>query len=377
MLLNTCNILGSLETKPQINSIESLVLLQSQEDRLPELYECAENLNISINARQVTFVNGIKINYTNICRAKCKICSFFKHRSNPSAYTLSIEDILQRISRAGKPKEVTLQGGLNPQLTLDFHLSLLKSIKYNFPGIIVNGYTPTEIKFIAARSIYSTRDVLTKLKEAGLDTLCGNSANILNDKVRRKITQDKLKTHDWIEIIKTAHSLHIPTSATILVGHVEDEIQIAEHMDILKRIHNETRFFTTLEIVPFMPVGTYFVNDKRIKRNNGLTRLLNVCAVARLFFGEMLKSICVQWSVAGVDWTMAALRSGVNDLGSVSVDPTDVKSPTVNGKTCLQIAMLKSTVNKMGKILVERAPHFIKKPKYQYVPEYELEPLTV
>jgi CofH subfamily radical SAM domain protein len=275
-------------------------------------------------------------------------------------------------------KEVTLQGGLNPQLGLDYHTNMLKTVKLAFPSIQVNAYTPSEIKFISVRSGKTFKEVLSKFKAAGLDSMSGGSAQVLNDKIRRKIAQDKLKTAEWIEIIRTAHSLEIPTSASILVGHIEDEIYIAEHLDILKRIQSETRYFTSLEIVPFVPKGSQLESDKRVKRNSNISRLLGVCAVSRLFFGELVKNIHVPWGVAGLDTTMAAFRAGCNDLGYLTADPADVRNPSLNGRTSVAYAMLKSAVARLGKTLVERPVHQIKKPKYAIpAPRYDLETALV
>ncbi len=378
MLLNTSNILRSFESRSQLNSIESLVLLQSQEERLTEIYEAASRANTLINGNTISYINGIKINYTNICRARCKICTFYKHKSNPAAFALTSGQIIDRISSAIGVKEVTLQGGLNPQLTLDYHINLLKSIKSAFPNIIINAYTPTEVKFISVRSGKSIHDVLQKFKNAGLDTLCGTSAQILNDKIRRKIAQDKLKTAEWIDIIKTAHSLEIPTTASILVGHIEDEIYIAEHLDILKRLQTETHYFTYLEIIPFVSQFSQLSADRRVKRNNNISRLLSVCAVSRLFFGELIKNIHVSWSVAGIDTTMASLRAGINDIGYLSMDPVDIKNPSINGRASVPFSMLKSAVAKMGRVISERQPYQIKKPKYAIpATRYELETALV
>ncbi len=352
-------ILETAQNREEISAIEALLLLQEGENVHDELIGVADTLAQRAHGRNVTFVRAKQVHYTNVCRAECKFCSFAKKKGQKDAFVLKPSDIVRQIREAGV-RQVNLQGGLNPDLALPYHLDVLRSVKEELPHVHIHGYSPSEIHFIARRARTTALDILKKFREAGLDSLSGDSADILNDKVRKKICSDKLRTNDWVEIIKSAHRLGITTTATMLFGHVEDEIQVSEHLDIVKHIQKETGGITTFEPIPFVPANTALARDKRYRHQASLDRILRVVAVSRIFLAKSIRNITIDWTKVGLPQALRTVSAGVNDVGPIAVDSWEIRSSEANGKLSIPTAVLRSGIQKIGRTPVEREPYTTK-----------------
>jgi len=348
-------ILESARQREEISAIEALMLMQEGDSILPDLLETADLLNRRLNGGAVTYVRSRKINYTNVCRAECRFCPFWRKKGARGAFSLGVVDILRQIRDAQPVRQIDLQGGLNPDLTLPYFVELLRAIKYEYPNLHVHGFSPSEIHFIARRSRTTPFDVLKRLKSAGLDSLSGDSADILNDKLRKKLAPDKLRTNDWIDILRTAHRLGLPTTASVLFGHIEDEIHFSEHLDIVKSLQKETGGIVAFEPVPYLPVGSDLAHDRRY-RPRSVEFTLRAIAISRIFYARSIRTIQLSWSKVGLPTLLRGLDAGVNDLGALSVDSMEIRSPEVNGKLCLPVSVLRSMIQKAGRNPVEREP---------------------
>jgi FO synthase subunit 2 len=366
MILRPFEILRSARAKKELTSLETLILLESDPSVLPELLAVADLRNEQMNGREVGYVRARKIHYTNVCRAKCKICSFFKTKGQDGSFYETPESVVGAIRRGPPISQVTLSGGLNPDLNLKYHLRMIRTLRDKFPSIHIHAYSPTEILFLSRRSRLHYREVLRQLKDAGLDSMSGDSAVILNDKIRKKIAADKLKTNDWIEIIRSAHHLDIPTTATMLFGHIENEVFLSEHLDILKRMQKETGYFTTLELIPFIPEGTPLTRERNLKQKLTAERILQVAAIARLSVGELFKNIAFDWIKIGLPVAIQSLEAGINDLGGIAFDEHEIRPRRANGKLSLTPAALESAIEKTGRTPVERKPLTVRKPRYSF-----------
>lgn len=285
-------ILDTALHREEVSAIEALMLMQDEaKASRSELLAVANILNQRINNNVVTFVRSKQIHYTNICRADCKFCSFYRKKSDKKTFTLSAAELVRAVREAGQIRQVVLSGGLNPDLTLNNHLEILRTLREEFPNLHLHGYSPADIHFIGRRARTTSYDVLRRFQSAGLDSLSGDSAEILNDKIRKKICPDKLRTADWIDIIKTAHRLGMPTTATMLFGHIEDEIHICEHLEIIKNIQRETGGIAAFEPSPFIPNNTALAREKKIRSVTPLENILRVIAISRVFFGRSIKNI--------------------------------------------------------------------------------------
>lgn len=349
-------ILETALNRDEISPIEALVLLEHNPEILPELFEAADQMNRRINNNVVTFIRSKKVHYTNVCRAECKFCSFFRKKSDRRAFTLKAKQVVESVKPLNGARQIEIQGGLNPDLGIEYHVELLHALREAFPRVSIHGYSPAEIWFLARRIRSTPYDVLRRLRDAGLHSMPGDSAVILNDKVRKKIAFNLLRTYEWMEIIKSAHRLGIPTTATILFGHLEDEIQIGEHLEIIKQIQRQTGGIQAVTPVPYLPDGTALARNPRIGPAPSGDEVLRVLAVTRLFFGRLIRNIQVDWPKVGFPTAMKALDAGVNDIGTLSVDRHEVRSPDANGRMSIDVPRLKSAVRKADRIPMERRP---------------------
>lgn len=363
MPFNTQEILRAARDRGELTSLETLILLKSEPAQLPELMEAAASSCLKVHGREATYVRAKKIHFTNVCRARCRICSFYKARGQSGSFTLTPEEVLTQIRRSREITQVTLTGGLNPDLTLKHHMRFLSMIKEYDPDLKIEGYAPNEVLFLARRARIHYRQVLRQLKSAGLDLLTGDAGGILNDKIRKKIFSDKMRTNDWIEIIRAAHSMEIPTTATVLVGHVENEVYLSEHLDILKRLQKETGFFTSVEIIPFLPDGAAAATDPRV---NLMTRerLLKTVAIVRLTLGDTFRNVTVSWIKVGLPLAIECLKAGANDLGGLYFDEFEIRPRALSGAITLSIPAVQAAIQKAGRIPVERKPYSVRKPRY-------------
>lgn len=348
-------ILETARHREEISAIEALMLMQEGDSILPDLVETADLLNRRLHAGTVTYVRSKKIHYTNVCRAECRFCPFWRKKGQRGAFSLTVIDVLRQIREALPVRQIELSGGLNADLTLPYFVEVLRAIKSEYPNLHVHGFSPSEVHFIARRSRTTPFDVLKRLKSAGLDSLSGDSADILNDKLRKKLAPDKLRTNDWIDILRTAHRLGLPTTASILFGHIEDEIQFSEHLDIVKNLQRETGGIVAFEPIPFLPTGTDLSHDRRY-RPGGVDRVMKAIAISRIFYAKTIRNIQLSWSKVGLATLIRSLDAGVNDLGPLSIDASEIRSTEVNGKLCLPVSVVRSLIQKAGRNPLEREP---------------------
>jgi FO synthase subunit 2 len=355
-------ILETVLNREEVTAIEALMLMREEGKILHELFEAADSINERINHNTVTYLRSKQVHYTNICRAECSFCSFYRKKGQKGAFSLTPAEVVRQIREAGAVKQVSLQGGLNPDLNLGYHLDMLRTVREAFPAVHLHGYSPSEVHFLAKRSRTTPFDILRRFKEAGLDSLSGDSADILNDKVRKKICSDKLRTGDWADIIRTAHRLGMTTTATILFGHVEDEIYICEHLEIIKNIQRETGGITAFEPLVFMPQNTDLARSAKIRQPIPPDRILQMFAVSRIFFSRLIKNISVDWSKTGFDLALRALKCGANDLGALAYDPFEIRLPEIPGKGGMTPATMRAAITKAGHSPAERDPHHYRVP---------------
>lgn len=349
-------ILATALAREEISPIEALLLLQEGRSVHAELLEAADGIAQRLHGGNATFVRAKQVHYTNVCRADCRFCSFARKKDAKDAFTLRVADVLRQLRDPGL-RQVNLQGGLNPDLTVPWHLELLRAVKTEYPNLHIHGYSPAEVWFIARRARLNVTDLLRRMREAGLDSMSGDSAEILNDKVRKKICGDKLRTVDWVETVKAAHRLGIPTTATMLFGHVEDEIQISEHLDIVKHVQKETGGITAFEPIVFVPDGSPMARDRRCRRRQmDLDAVLRVVAISRIFLARSIRHVQIDWTKIGLASASACLTAGADDIGPVAFDVHEIRSAETNGRLSVPATMLRSAIHKAGKSSVERDP---------------------
>ncbi|WP_448587424.1 cyclic dehypoxanthinyl futalosine synthase [Thermocrinis sp.] len=270
-----------------------------------------------------TFVIDRNVNYTNVCVAGCKFCAFQRKPSSPDGYVLDTEEILKKVKELVDWGGTTLlmQGGLNPDLPLEFYVELLKSIKKAFPTVQIHSFSAPEVVYLAKIEKLSIEEVLVELKEAGLNSLPGGGAEILSPKVRSFLSPGKCSVEEWEEVHRTAHRLGMTSTATMMFGHVEEPIHIVEHLERVRRIQDETGGFTA-----FIP-WTFKKGNTQLDylEETSSVYYLKVLALSRIYldnFKNIQSSHVTQTMQVGI----VGLHFGANDLGSVMIEENVISS---------------------------------------------------
>ena len=280
-----------------------------------KLYRLASMLRQKSGKDEVSFVINRNINFTNQCTGSCKFCSF-KHGKK---FRLSDQEILSRADEAEEQgaTEICLQGGLAPGMLLEDYCSILEVIHCSHPRLHLHAYSPMEVLHMSRNSSLPVEDCLKELKRSGLGSMPGTAAEILVDSVRQVICPEKLNTSQWEEIITTAHHLKIPSTSTILFGHVERMEDRLQHLEILKGIQNETGGFTELVLLPFIPENNLL--GKTVPGADLFDRL-KMHALARVALYPAITNIQASWTKLGREAARAAIMWGANDLGGTLMD---------------------------------------------------------
>ncbi len=306
-----------LACKDPISPEDALYLLNVTGNDYHALLMTADFLRQELVGNNVTFIKNWNINFTNICTGNCGFCAFRTDANNSQAYFLKVPDIIQRAQKAAKSgaTEICIQGGLHPDIDVYFYESILKEVKDKVEGVHIHAFSPMEIYHASHKSYLSIEETLKILKEAGLDSMPGTAAEILNDEVRNIICPEKLNTQEWREVIETAHQLKIPTTATMMYGHIENKGHWIEHLEILRSIQKRTGGFTEFVPLTFMHHKAPIYQQGMALPGTTGTQDLKLYAVARLMLHHYLKNIQVSWVKLGLKFSQACLMTGANDMG--------------------------------------------------------------
>ena len=274
-----------------------------------------------------TFIVDRNINYTNICFVDCKFCAFYRHKKDKDAYILSFEEIDKKIDELIEigGTQILFQGGVHPNLKIDYYEKLVEHIHKKYPEITIHGFSAPEIDYIAKVSKISIKEVLIRLKEKGLSSIPGAGAEILSDRVRDIIAPKKISANRWLEIHKTAHKIGMKTTATMMFGTVETVEEVVEHLDKIRRLQDETGGFRAFIMWSFQPYNTALMKEGIVTHKTSSNRYLRYLAVARLFL-DNFKNIQSSWVTQGSYIGQMALLYGANDLGSTMMEENVVKS---------------------------------------------------
>ncbi len=287
-----------------------------------ELGQAANRMREQIHPDPVvTFIVDRNINYTNICTSECRFCAFYRKEGDPEGYTLSEELIFKKLQEtiAAGGTQVMLQGGLNPVLGLDYYSNLLKFIKKNF-DIVIHSFSPAEIIHIVKLEGLSVVEVLSRLKDAGLDSLPGGGAEILVDAVRQRVSPKKISADDWLSVMEAAHSIGLETTATMVIGMGETYAQRMEHMEKVRNLQEKTGGFRAFIIWSYQPGNTELGGEKISAWD-----YLKTLSVARLYLNN-IKHIQGSWVTQGQNIGQLTLAFGANDLGSIMLEENVVRA---------------------------------------------------
>ena len=308
----------------RLTDAEALALLHADGPALDALCRIADDLRRAVVGDEVTYIVTRNINFTNVCYTGCRFCAFAQRRTDADAYTLSLSQVADRAEQAWEvgATEVCMQGGIHPDLPGTAYFDIAKAVKERVPGMHMHAFSPMEVVNGATRTGMSIADWLTAAKEAGLDSIPGTAAEILDDEVRWILTKGKLPTATWIEVVTTAHRLGIRSSSTMMYGHVDQPHHWLGHLRLLARLQQETGGFTEFVTLPFIHTNApvYLAGIARpgpTARDNRA-----VTAMARLLLHPHITNIQTSWVKLGADGAAEMLRSGANDLGGTLMEET-------------------------------------------------------
>ncbi|NUK26136.1 bifunctional FO biosynthesis protein CofGH [Streptomyces lunaelactis] len=317
--------LGQAADDPtKLTDDEALALLHADGPALDALTRIADELRRDVVGDDVTYIVTRNINFTNVCYTGCRFCAFAQRRTDADAYTLSLDQVADRAEQAWQvgAVEVCMQGGIHPDLPGTAYFDIARAVKERVPGMHVHAFSPMEVVNGATRTGLSIREWLTSAKEAGLDSIPGTAAEILDDEVRWILTKGKLPTATWIEVVRTAHELGIRSSSTMMYGHVDQPRHWLGHLRTLARIQQETGGFTEFVTLPFIHTNAP-VYLAGIARPGPTTRDNRaVTAMARLLLHPHITNIQTSWVKLGTEGAAEMLRSGANDLGGTLMEET-------------------------------------------------------
>jgi FO synthase len=308
----------------KLTDAEALALFHADGPALDALCRIADDVRKDVVGDEVTYIVTRNINFTNVCYTGCRFCAFAQRRTDADAYTLSLSQVADRAEQAWEvgATEVCMQGGIHPDLPGTAYFDIARAVKERVPGMHVHAFSPMEVANGSTRTGMSIRDWLSAAKEAGLDSIPGTAAEILDDEVRWVLTKGKLPTATWVEVVKTAHELGIRSSSTMMYGHVDQPHHWLGHLRLLAQIQQETGGFTEFVTLPFIHTNApvYLAGIARpgpTPRDNRA-----VTAMARLLLHPHIPNIQTSWVKLGADGAAEMLRSGANDLGGTLMEET-------------------------------------------------------
>lgn len=335
-------------------------------DRSPELaerlYEAADAERARAVGEEASYVVNANVNFTNVCYADCKYCGFWRRPNDPDAYTHDDDVLRAKFERARDfgAREICMQGGLNPRVSIDRYEEVLRLAREVIPGVHMHAYSPAEIDHIQRKTRLPLEEALTRLREAGLGSIPGTAAEILVERVKKLISPGRIPVERWCEIIRAAHAVGIPTTSTVMYGHVESGADLAEHMDILRTMQKDSLKaggggrFTEFVPLPFIPYDNKMGEEFGIREMADMETIFRLHAVARLFFRGAIANIQVAWPKIGIRAARKALSLGVNDLGGTLIEENISRESGSEYGQSLTPGQFNDAIRKAGRVPVQR-----------------------
>jgi len=324
------------------------------------LLAAADHLRRETVGDDVSYVVNRNINFTNVCVKRCSFCAFSRTYRSDQGYFLPQEEIVRRAREACEygATEVCVQAGLLPGMEGDLYIRLCRAVKEALPDVHVHAFSPEEILYATECSGMSFREYLSELKDAGIGSLPGTSAEILDQEVRDRISPGRITTRQWIEVIQTAHSLDIPTTSTIMYGHVETYRHCARHLLLLRDLQRQSGGFTEFVPLSFVHTEAPMYNDglvKEVRAGASGMDVLKMHAVSRLVLNQDIPNIQVSWVKEGLKMSQACLAAGANDMGGTLINESISTSAGSTHGQLVRPVDLRHAIRDAGRIPVERS----------------------
>ena len=353
-------VLEGVRAGERVGEDEIVTLFSARGREVAAVAEVADELRARTNGDVVTFVRNRNINYTNVCTFKCTFCGFSKGKLSLNLrgrpYLLTLEDIAGRVSEAWDrgATEVCLQGGIHPDFDGDYYIDVARAVKEAAPDIHVHGFTALEVTEGAKRLGEPLADYLRRLMDAGLRTLPGTAAEILDDAVRAILCPDKIDTEEWLEAHRTAHSVGLRSNVTIMFGSVEQPRSWARHLVRTRALQEETGGFTEFVPLPFVHMAAPIYLQRRSRRGPTWREAVLMHAVGRIAYDGSIPNIQASWVKLGARGVQQLLRAGVNDLGGTLMDESISRAAGAAHGQGMEEDGFRAIVEPLGRTLEQR-----------------------
>lgn len=347
---------GALDGR-ELTPLDARRLLETHGPDFHALVRAADLARAEDRGDDVSFVINRNINFTNVCYVGCSFCGFSRHKDDPDAYDHSMDVLLAkaRDAVARGATEVCIQGGIHPNKDHTHYRAILEAIKREFPGLHIHAFSPEEIDFGHRKSGMPLADYLRWLVDAGLGTMPGTAAEILDDEVRQVVSPRKLRKDRWVEIVTTAHAIGLRSTSTLMYGHVENAGHVAAHLALLRDIQKRTGGFTE-----FVPLG--FVHERNILFNHlgarpgsSMSEDVRLVAVARLFLRPWIQNVQVSWVKMGPKLAQLGLVAGANDFGGTLMEESISRESGSDFGENLPAEAIRRLIREVGRVPVERS----------------------
>ena len=343
--------------KRELSARDATRLLSAQGADLFALIRAADLARSEDNGDDVSFVVTRNINFTNICYVGCSFCGFARHKDEDDAYDHPMETLIEkaRDAVARGATELCIQGGIHPNKDHTHYRDILLALKRVFPDLHLHAFSPEEIDFGHRKSGMELRDYLRWLVDAGLGTIPGTAAEILDDSVRNVVSPRKLKTARWVEIIRAAHSVGLRSTSTLMYGHIETVEHVAHHLALLRNLQKETGGFTEFVPLGFIHERNILFNHMQARPGASMPEDLRMIAVARLFLRPWITNIQMSWVKMGPKLAQMALLSGANDFGGTLMEESISRESGSHFGENLPPEEIRQLVRAVGRTPVERS----------------------
>lgn len=313
---------------------------------------------------RVMFVTNCHINYTNVCTSKCRFCAYFREEGQKGAFTLTIDEIMDKAAKASSmgATELHIVGSLNPKLPFEYYEEVLSRLHEKYPAMSLKAYTAVEIAHLAETAGMSVKEVLLRLKKAGLTGLPGGGGEIFNEEIRKKVCPDKISGERWLNVMETAHSLGIKSNATMLYGHIETPGDVVDHILRIRDLQKKTKGFQAFIPLSFHPDNTE-LQKKGVRGPTGFDDLKTI-AVSRLLLNGYVNNIKTYWVMVGEKLAQIALHYGANDIDGTVMEERITHAAGGATPEYMPKERLIHLIKNAGRIPVERTSN------YEIIKEY-------
>ncbi len=355
-------VIEKVNASEELDFDDGMLLMESK--NLPLIGVLADYVRKKTVGDRVMFVTNCHINYTNICTSKCRFCAYFREEGQNGAFTLTIDEIMEKAQKAQSSgaTELHIVGSLNPKLPFEYYVEVLSRLHEKYPEMSLKAYTAVEIAYLAESTGISVREALLRLKKAGLTGLPGGGGEIFNEEIRKKLCPNKISGEQWLNVMETAHMLGIKSNATMLYGHIETPADIVDHILRIRKLQEKTGGFQAFIPLSFHPDNTE-LQKSGVTGPTGFDDL-KIIAVSRLLLNGYVNNIKTYWVMVGEKLAQIALNFGANDIDGTVMEEHITHAAGGAAPEYLPKERLIHLIKNAGRIPVERTSN------YEIIKEY-------